>query len=84
MIKKSLSRAIHFSPFSRGWIALRSSRWTIPLLFALPYLGSIAWLVSKGQTWIGLVMLSPALMLTLLILLTWILAQLEFQGRWHG
>jgi len=65
-------------------IRTRFSRWLAPLLCAVPYLGSILWLLSKGQLWIAGVMLTPALMLVLLIGLTWLLARLEFGGRWRG
>ena len=50
----------------------------------MPYLASILWLVGKGQVWIAGVMLSPALVLALLIGLTWLLARLEFRGSWRG
>ena len=66
------------------WIRLRLSRWLVPCLCAIPYLASIFWLVDKGQLWIAVVMLSPALMLALLIALTWLLGRLEFGGRWRG
>ena len=66
------------------WIRLRLSRWLAPSLCAIPYLASILWLVAKGQLWIAVVMLSPALMLAFLIALTWLLARLEFGGRWRG
>lgn len=65
-------------------IRLRLSRWLAPGLCSVPYLGSLLWLLLKGQTWIALVMLSPLLVLALLIGLTWLLAQMEFRGRWNG
>ena len=65
-------------------IRMRLSRWLGPVVCAVPYLGSILWLLSKGQLWIAGVMLTPALMLVLLIGLTWLLARLEFGGRWRG
>jgi hypothetical protein len=65
-------------------IRLRLSRWLAPALCAVPYLGSILWLLTKGQLWIAGVMLSPALVLALLIGLTWLLARLEFRGSWRG
>jgi hypothetical protein len=68
----------------RLWISLRLSRWLAPALCAVPYLASIVWLVSRGQLWIAGVMLSPALVLALLIGLTWLLARLEFRGSWRG
>ena len=72
-------------PLLRHWlIRLRVSRWLAPGICAIPYLGSLVWLLLKGQTWIAAVMLSPLLVLALLIGLTWILAQLEFRGRWNG
>jgi hypothetical protein len=70
--------------FRHLWIRLRLSRWLAPALCAVPYLASILWLVTKGQLWIAGVMLSPALVLTLLIALTWLLARLEFRGSWRG
>ena len=66
------------------WIRLRFSRWLAPALCAVPYLASIFWLLGKGQVWIAAVMLSPALVLALLIGLTWLLARLEFRGSWRG
>ncbi len=66
------------------WIRLRLSRWLAPALCAVPYLGSILWLLAKSQLWIAIVMLSPALVLALLIGLTWLLARLEFRGSWRG
>ena len=68
----------------RLWIRLRLSRWLAPGLCAVPYLASILWLLGKGQLWIAGVMLSPALVLALLIGLTWLLARLEFRGSWRG
>ena len=65
-------------------IRLRLSRWLAPALCAVPYLASILWLLAKGQLWIAGVMLSPALVLALLIGLTWLLASLEFRGSWRG
>ncbi len=66
------------------WIRLHLSRWLAPVLCAVPYLASILWLLAKGQLWIAGVMLSPALVLALLIGLTWLLARLEFHGSWRG
>ena len=68
----------------RFCIQLRLSRWLLPTLCSFPYLGSMAWLLVKGQQWIAVVMLSPALMLAMLIVLTWLLARLEFGGSWRG
>ena len=65
-------------------IRLRVSRWLAPGICAVPYIGSLIWLLHKGLTWIALVMLSPLMVLMLLIGLTWLLAQLEFRGRWNG
>ena len=65
-------------------IRIRQGRWLAPSLCTIPYLGSIIWLLAKGQVWIAVVMLSPALMLALLISLTWLLARLEFGGGWRG
>ena len=68
----------------RLFIRLRLSRWLAPALCALPYLGSIIWLLGRGQVWIAGVMLSPALVLGLLIGLTWTLARIEFRGSLRG
>lgn len=65
-------------------IRLRVSRWLAPSICAIPYVGSLIWLLIKGQTWIAGVMLSPLLVMALLIGLTWFLAKLEFRGRWNG
>ena len=70
--------------FRRIFIRLRFSRWLLPTLCSIPYLGSIVWLLVKGQQWIAVVMVSPALMLAMLVALTWLLGRLEFGGRWRG
>ena len=65
-------------------IRLRLSRWLAPVVCAIPYIASILWLLVKGQAWIAGVMLSPLVVLVLLIGLTWLLARLEFRGKWRG
>lgn len=66
------------------WIRLRLNRWLAPSLCALPYLASIGWLLGKGQLWMAMVMLSPAVVLALLVGLTLLMARLEFGRRWRG
>ena len=65
-------------------VRIRVSRWLAPGLCSIPYTGSLFWLIYKGQTWIAAVMLSPLFVLLMIIGLTWLLAQLEFRGRWYG
>jgi hypothetical protein len=75
---------MHHEQLRHFWIRLRLSRWLAPALCAVPYFASILWLLAKGQLWIAGVMLSPALVLALLIGLTWLLARLEFRGSLRG
>ena len=64
-----------------GLIRSRWKRWLFPLLCAIPYLGSLLWLLKLQQGWIAQVMLTPLLMMALLALLTWTLARLEFRQK---
>ncbi len=67
----------------RHWL-IRSQwrRWWFPLLCAVPYLGSLLWLVLRGQLWIAQVLLAPLLMAAVLALLTAWLARQEFRRHW--
>ena len=71
---------MRFRPGNRLLIRLRWRRWLGPALCALPYVGSIIWLLRFSQTWIALVMLVPALLMLILGLLTFLLARIEFHG----
>jgi len=62
------------------WILLRWRRWAWPLLCAIPYLGSIFWLIDQGLLWVAMVLLAPLGMALALIFLTWLLARFEFRG----
>ena len=48
----------------RHWlIRSRWKRWLFPVLCAIPYLGSLLWLMGLQQGWIAQVMLTPLLMM---------------------
>ena len=61
------------------WIRSRWRNWSVPLLCSLPYLGSLLWLLLRGQVWIVQVMLAPLLMGALLAALTLLLSHLEYR-----
>ena len=61
------------------WILLQWRRWMAPLLCAIPYLGSILWLISKDLLWVAAVLLAPLFMGFVLVSLTWWLERLEFR-----
>ena len=65
--------------FRHFWIRSRWRRWSVPVLCALPYLGSLIWLLLRGQVWIVQIMLAPLLMGALLAALTLLLSHLEFR-----
>ena len=60
-------------------IRSRYQKWLLPSLFALPYTLSLCWLVAKGLFWVVQIMLAPLLMTGLLLVLTFVLAKLEFR-----
>ena len=60
-------------------IRSRWRRWSVPVVCAIPYLGSLLWLLLRGQLWIVQVMLAPLLMGVLLVGLTVLLSHLEFR-----
>ena len=71
-----------FSPAQRlrHWLILsRWRRWLAPVICAVPYLGSLMWLLQKGQIWVVQIMITPLMMMAVLALLTWWLARLEFR-----
>ena len=51
----------------------------MPFLCALPYAGSLIWLLARQQAWIAQIMLAPLVMTALLALLSLLLARLEFR-----
>lgn len=61
------------------WIRSRWRRWLLPFLCSVPYLGSVVWLLLRGQAWIAQIMLAPLLMTGLLALLSLVLARWEFR-----
>ncbi len=61
----------------RLWIRSQWRRWLFPLICVLPYLGSILWLLLRGQAWIAQVLLAPLMMAAAVGLLTLWLARLE-------
>ena len=71
---------MRFRSWQRLLIRLRWRLWLGPLICAVPYLGSIIWLVHFSQTWIAIVMLVPLLLMAILLTLTYILARIEFYG----
>lgn len=75
---------LSFEQLRHHWIRLQVRRWSGPALCAIPYVGSILWLLGRSQLWIVGVMLSPLLVMVGLIGLTWLLAQIEFRGSWRG
>lgn len=70
-----------FRMLHRFAIRLRWKRWLGPALCAVPYIGSILWLLKFSQTWIAIVLLVPALLIVVLGLLTWFLARIEMYGH---
>lgn len=66
-----------------GLIRSRWRQWLLPLLCLLPYLGSILWLLLRGQIWIAQLMLAPLVMAAVLAAITLELAWREFGGRWR-
>ena len=75
-----LQASMRFRPWQRLLIRSRWRLWLGPLICAIPYLGSIFWLLYFSQSWIAAVMLVPLLLIVILGLLTLILARLEFHG----
>ena len=63
----------------RLWIRSRWRRWGLPLACAVPYIGSLLWLLLKGQLWIVQIMLTPLVMAAVLAGLTLLLSYLEFR-----
>lgn len=53
--------------------------WLVPVICAVPYLASLAWLVSRHQSWIAQIMLAPIVMTGLLAVLSFTLARFEFR-----
>lgn len=60
-------------------IRSRWRRWSVPVVCAVPYLGSLLWLLLRRQVWIAQIMLAPLLMAGLLAALTMLLSHLEFR-----
>lgn len=75
--------SFRLSPWRRlrhALIRSRWRRWLLPLLLALPYVASIAWLLLLGEAWIAQVLLAPIVMAAVLGLLSLWLARQEFKG----
>ena len=62
------------------FIRLQIKRWLLPVLCAVPYLGSLLWLLIVGMSWLAQIMLAPLLMALIIGSMTWALARYEF-GR---
>ncbi len=74
MINFTTTQKLRHLIIKSGW-----RKWIPLALSGIPYILSIFWLLGKGQAWIANVMLAPILMTGLLVLLTVILARLEFR-----
>lgn len=61
------------------WILFQWRRWLVPLICALPYFGSIVWLIQRELVWVAGVLLAPLLMGLVVIALTWWLERMEFR-----
>ena len=60
-------------------IRSRWRRWLLPLLFSLPYLASLLWLLLIGEAWIAQVLLAPLVMAVAIAVLSLWLARQEFR-----
>lgn len=65
---------------NRLWIRARVRKWIAPALCAIPYVGSIIWLLLYSKVWIAMTMIVPAFLILSIGLLTWVLARIEFYG----
>ena len=61
-------------------ITSRWQRWLFPACCALPYLGILFWLLSRGLIWVAQVLLAPLLMGGVLAGMTLWLARQEFRN----
>jgi hypothetical protein len=69
----------------RHWlIRMQWRHWIFPLLCSLPYVGSLLWIILRGQFWIAQVLLAPLFMGLVIALMTFWLAQQEFRTRWRS
>ena len=75
MIKFPLLNRLQYLLIRSRW-----KKWIFPAICALPYLGSIFWLLSIGQVWIAQILVAPLVMTLLIAFLTFILARLEFRN----
>ena len=71
---------MRFRSWQRLLIRSRWRLWLGPLICAIPYIGSIIWLLYFSQAWIAVVMLVPLVLITVLAVLTYVLARIEFHG----
>ena len=60
-------------------IRSRWRRWIVPVACSVPYIGSLLWLLQRGQLWIVQIMLAPLVMAAVLAVLTLFLSYLEFR-----
>jgi cellulose synthase/poly-beta-1,6-N-acetylglucosamine synthase-like glycosyltransferase len=56
-------------------------RWLFPAVCLIPYFGILFWLLLNGLIWVAQVLLAPLLMGGLLALLTYLLAEAEFNTK---
>ena len=61
-------------------IRMRVKRWILPVVCFLPYVVSLVWMLTQGLVWIFQIMLAPLIMGTVLGIMTFILAEVEFRG----
>lgn len=78
----SLPSTVDLSVWARlrhRWILCQWRRWAVPVLCAVPYFGSILWLIQRDLLWVAGVLLAPLLMGLVVIALTWWLERQEFR-----
>ena len=64
----------------RHWFIIsRWQRWLFPVICCVPYLGILAWVLSRGLFWVAQVLMAPLLMGAVLAALTVWLARQEFR-----
>ena len=68
-----------YSRFRYLLLRSRYKKWIIPFLCSLPYLLSLLWLTLRGQHWIAQIMLAPIFMTFSLLILSFLLAKVEFR-----
>ena len=80
MIRTSLTLRAKLRHFV---ITSRWQRWLFPACCAVPYLGILLWLLSRGLIWVAQVLLAPLVMGGVLAGMTLWLAQQEFRTHFR-